>query len=255
MRLKPVTAALAAFALAALLVAGAPSGRAEDKQPLTDAQQEQVKKLVHDYLVEHPEAVIEAISAFREQQQAAAQNAAKKELDANRDAIFNDPNSQVFGNPQGDVTVVEFFDYHCPYCKAMADRLLDIVNADGKVRLVMKELPILGPDSVTASRAAIAARNQNLYPQFHKALMHLQGPLSEAAVMQTAVSVGLDVNKLKQDMKDAKVDSVINTNIELARMLSIDGTPGWVVGDQISSGAMSAESFKQLIDTARKAKS
>jgi protein-disulfide isomerase len=245
---------LGSIAIAALVAFGPVAARAEDKA-LSDKQEEAVKKIVHDYLAQHPEAIIEAIGAFREQQRVAAQDAAKKALADHREELVNDPNSQVFGNPQGDVTVVEFFDYHCPYCKAMADRLLDIVNTDGKVRLVMKELPILGPDSVFASRAAIASREQNLYPQFHIALMHLKGPLSEDAVMQTAKSVGIDIARLRKDMDDAKIESVINANVELARTLEIDGTPGWVVGDHATSGAMSAESFKQLIDTARKAKS
>jgi protein-disulfide isomerase len=254
MRLSSVAAALGSIAIAALIALGPMVGRADDK-PLSDQQEEAVKKIVHEYLVQHPEAIIEAIGAYREKQRMSAQDAAKKALTDHREELNNDPNSQVFGNPDGDVTVVEFFDYHCPYCKAMTDRLLDIVHADGKVRLVMKELPILGPDSVFASRAAIASRAQNLYPQFHTALMHLKAPLGEETVMQTAKSVGIDVERLKKDMDSANIASVINANIELAHELEIDGTPGWVVGDQTTSGAMSAESFKQLIESARKAKS
>src|SRR5579862_6943535 len=173
MRLFSLSTALVSIALAALVALGPVAGRAEDK-PLSDQQQEAVKKIVHDYLVEHPEAIIEAVGAYREKQRMAAQDAAKKALISHREELNNDPNSQVFGNPKGDVTVVEFFDYHCPYCKAMVDTLQGIVNADGNVRLVMKELPILGADSVFAARAAIAARNQNLYADFHKALMHLK---------------------------------------------------------------------------------
>jgi protein-disulfide isomerase len=254
MRPSAFASLVASLALIASLVLAPIAGRAEDK-PFSDQQEEAVKKIVHDYLVQHPEAIIEAIGAFREQQRQAAQEAAKKAVADHRDELINDPNSQVFGNPQGDVTVVEFFDYHCPWCKAMVDRLLDTVNSDGKIRLVMKEFPILGPDSVYASRAAIASQQQKLYPQFHAALMHLKGPLSEDVVMQTARSVGIDVDRLKKDMADARVQSIIDANLELGRELAIDGTPGWVIGDQSSSGAMSAEAFKQLIETARKAKS
>jgi protein-disulfide isomerase len=253
MRFAPFVALVfAGFALTCVLDPGL--GRAED-QPLSDKQQEAVKKIVHDYLVEHPEAIMDAIGALREKERQAAEDSAKQTLSAHRKDLTDDPNSQVFGNPAGDVTIVEFFDYHCPYCKAMADTVLNIVNTDGKVRLVMKELPILGPDSVFASRAAIASRNQNLYPVFHTALMHLHGPLSESTVMQTAASVGLNVDRLKKDMGSREVDSIISTNLDLARTLNIDGTPGWVFGDKMSSGAMSPEAFKQLIEDARKSKS
>ncbi len=244
---------LSAFLVLALFAAGAPA-RADDAPPLSDKQQEAVRKLVHDYLMEHPEAVMEALQAYREKERLAEEQQAKKALTARADELNHDPNSIVFGNPEGDVTVVEFFDYHCPYCKAMVDSVTDIVNKDGKVRLVMKELPILGPDSVYAARAAIAARKQHLYTEFHKALMHLKGPLNESTVMQTAAAVGLNVDKLKQDMDDKEVDTIISANMDLARAIKVDGTPGWVVGDKEMSGAMSPQAFKQLIDDARKPK-
>jgi len=254
MRFAPFGAALAFAVLASVMVFNPGAGRAEDP-PLSDKQQEAVKKIVHDYLVEHPEAIVEAIGALREKERLAAEASAKKTLAERRKDLVDDPNSQVFGNPKGDVTIVEFFDYHCPYCKAMTDSVLDMVKGDGKVRLVMKELPILGPDSVFASRAAIASRQQNLYPEFHTALMHLRAPLSEATVMQTAASVGLNVERLKKDMTDRQVEAIISANIDLARALNIDGTPGWVFGDKMSSGAMSPEAFKQLIEDERKSKS
>jgi len=228
--------------------------RADEAPPLSEKQQEAVKKLVHDYLMEHPEAVMEALQAFREKERLAEEESAKKAMAQRGDELNHDPNSVVFGNPEGDVTVVEFFDYHCPYCKAMIDSVLDTVNNDGKVRLVMKELPILGPDSVYAARAAIASRKQHLYPEFHKALMHMKGPLNENSVMQTAASVGLNVDQLKQDMDDKEVESIISANMNLARAIKVDGTPGWVVGDKLTSGAMSPQAFKQLIDDARKPK-
>ncbi|HEY1721085.1 MAG TPA: DsbA family protein [Magnetospirillaceae bacterium] len=221
---------------------------------MTDKQQEAVKKVVHDYLIEHPEVMMEAIQAYREKEKLAEEEEAKKAVSQRADALNHDPNSVVLGNPDGDVTVVEFFDYHCPYCKAMADSTLDVVKSDGKVRLVMKELPILGPDSVLASRAAIASRKQHLYTEFHQALLHLKGPLNEGSVMQTAAAVGINVDKLKKDMNDPEVDSIISANLDLAHAINVDGTPGWVVGDKVQSGAMSPQSFKQMIDEARKPK-
>src|SRR5262249_15067066 len=152
-----------------------------------------VKKMIHDYLMEHPEVVSEAIDALREKEQLAAEAAAKKALADRKTEVFNDPNAPVLGNAKGDVSVVEFFDYRCPYCKSMMDGIMDTVKADGKVRLVMKELPVLGPDSVIASRAAIASRAQGKYEEFHKALMHVNVPLTEDQIMKTASSVGLNV--------------------------------------------------------------
>ncbi len=239
---------------AAFLVVGAGVAHADDPPPLNDKQQDAVKKIVHDYLMDHPEVMMEALQAYREKERLASEDAAKKALVQRADALQHDPNSVVLGNPDGDVTVVEFFDYHCPYCKAMADSTIDAVKADGKVRLVMKELPILGPDSVFASRAAIASRKQHLYTEFHQALMHLKGPLNEGSVMQTAAAVGINVDKLKKDMNDPEVETIISANLDLAHAINIDGTPGWVIGDKSTSGAMSPQSFKQLIDQARKPK-
>lgn len=242
-----------ALALVLALAVGPAAARADD-QPFSDKQQEAIKKVVHDYLMEHPEAIMEAVQAYREKERLAAEDAAKKAVVARHDQLNSDPTSPVVGNPDGDVTIVEFFDYHCPYCKAMSDSVFDAVNTDGKVRLVMKELPILSPDSVYAARAAIAARRQHLYVEFHKALMHLKGPLSEASVMQTAAAVGLNVDKLKKDMNDQEVETIIDANLELAREIGVDATPAWVIGDKVSSGAMSPQAFKQLIDQARKPK-
>jgi len=153
------------------------------------------------------------------------------------------------------VTIVEFFDYRCPYCKTMTDALFDIVKADGKVKLVMKDLPVLGPDSVLAARAALAARNQKKYEEFHKAMMHLKGPLNEQTILKTAAEAGLSAEKLKKDMEDQQIDKAINDNLQLAHALGVNGTPAFIVGDQLIPGAMPPAALKQLIDQARKPKS
>ncbi len=222
--------------------------------PLDAMQQDAVRKLIHDYLMDHPEVIVEAVQQLRDREHAEAQAEAQKQLIARKDEVIRDPATPVAGNPDGDVTVVEFFDYHCPYCKAMIDTVFDMVKQDGNIRFVMKELPILGPDSVFAARAAIAARQQGKYLEFHMALMHLNGPLSEASVMKVAASVGLDRTKLKADMNDPKIAEIIDADLDLAHALAIDGTPGWVIGDHVHSGAMSPEAFKQEVDEARKTK-
>ncbi|MTJ83527.1 MAG: DsbA family protein [Telmatospirillum sp.] len=244
----------------ALLIAGSlammPSvSQGQEDQPLTPKQQDAVKKMIHDYILENPSIITEAIEALRQKEELAAETDAKKALVDRKADIFEDPESPVLGNVKGDVTVVEFFDYRCPYCKAMTDQVLDTVKSDGKVRLVMKELPILGPDSVTAARAALAARNQKKYEEFHRALMKLKTPVNEAALMKTAAEVGLNVEKLKKDMEDDKIDTVLKNNIQLAHTLNVTGTPAFIIGDQIVPGAMNQQAFKQMIDQARKPKS
>jgi protein-disulfide isomerase len=228
---------------------------AQDDQIFTQKQQDALKKLVHDYLMENPGVIAEAIEALRAKEDLAADLAAKKALAERKDEIFNDPDSPVVGNPKGDVTLVEFFDYRCPYCKAMHEQLFEAVKSDGKVKLVLKEFPVLGPDSVVAARAALAAREQKKYEEFHKAIMRLKEPVTEKVVYKVAGEIGLNVDKLKKDMDDQKIDAILKNNIRLAHDLDISGTPAFVVGDQLIPGAVSAQSLKQLIDQTRKAKS
>jgi protein-disulfide isomerase len=231
------------------------ASQAQEDPPLTPKQQDAVKKMVHDYIMENPSVIADAIEALRQKEELAAEVSARKAISDRKNEILDDPESPVLGNAKGDVTVVEFFDYRCPYCKNMLDMVMDTVKSDGKVRLVMKELPILGPDSVTAARAALAARSQKKYEEFHRALMKLKGPINEASVMKTAAEIGLNVEKLKKDMDDDRIDTVLKNNIQLAHALNISGTPGFVIGDQITPGAMNQQALKQLIDQARKPKS
>ncbi len=246
---------VAALLFAGCLAAFPLAAQAQEEQPLNPKQQEAVKKLIHDYLMENPSIIADAIEVLRQKEELAAEMDAKKTLADRKDEIYNDPESPVLGNPKGDVTVVEFFDYRCPYCKASVDMLLDTVKSDGKVRLVMKELPILGPESVMASRAAMAARNQKKYAEFHNALMHLKGPLNEQSVMKTAAEIGLNVEKLKKDMQDDSIDAALKNNMRLAHALNLAGTPAFIVGDQLRPGALDQSALRQLIELARKPKS
>jgi protein-disulfide isomerase len=242
------------LAVAGLVAATALPVQAQEDQPLTPKQQEAVKKLVHDYIMDNPSVISEAIDALRQREELAAEVDAKKALVDRKNDLYNDPNSPVLGNAKGDVTIVEFFDYRCPYCRSMVDLVFDAVKSDGKVRLVMKELPVLGPDSVVAARAALASRSQNKYEEFHRALMKLRGPVNEQAVMKVAGDVGLNVERLKKDMEDDSLDAILKSNIELAHALNVTGTPGFVIGDQLVPGAINAQALKQLIDQARKPK-
>jgi protein-disulfide isomerase len=245
-----------------LLAAAAPAGATDPAAPnmtpadmgsgpLSPAQVDQVQKIVSDYLRQHPEVIIDAIKAYQAKQDADQQAAAKKNIVALKDDIFKDPTSPVGGNPQGDVAIAEFFDYRCPYCKAVAPDLDKALAQDGKVRLVYKEFPILGPVSVTAAKAALAAQMQGKYVPFHQKLISYKGNLDEATIYKLAGDVGLDLAKLKADMAKPEIQATIDRNAKLADKLNVQGTPGFVVGQELIPGAASVDELTAAIKRAR----
>ena len=167
--------------------------------------------------------------------------------------LFKDPTSPVGGNPNGDVTIVEFFDYQCGYCKWVFPRIEKLLIDDSNLRFVFKEMPILGPNSVFAARAALAARKQGekQYVAFHKVMMASRGSLNKASVLRFATGAGLDVERLKGDMEDDNINDMIRRNLKLADALSINGTPAFVIGDTIVRGAVDLLKLKILVERAR----
>lgn len=244
---------LAIAALIALVAAFAGTAPAA-AQSFSPTQKQEIDRLIHDYLQQHPEAVMDALKAAQQQADDAKATAAKKTIAARRNELLHDPNSVVAGNPNGDVTLVEFFDYRCPYCKAIEPSLEALIKEDGKLRVVYKEFPILGPTSVVASRAAIAARQQGKYTEFHGRMMALKGNIDANSVMKVAEASGLDVTKLKHDMTATSVGQIIQRNYALADALGIDATPALVIGDQLTMGAVDIDGLRQLIADARKNK-
>lgn len=223
-------------------------------QPFTAEQKAALHQLVREVLVSNPEILIEAMNALETKQQAEAGKVAKAAIVANRKAIFEDGVSYVAGNPQGDVTIVEFFDYRCGYCKQVQPSLMTLLKEDSKVRLVLKEMPVLGPESVVAARAAVAAMEQDKggkYLAFHNAMMEFRGQITEAEVFRLAGKAGLDTGKLKTDMASPKVEQVLRANLALADTLGIQGTPGFVIGDQLVPGAIPLDTLRQLVKEAR----
>lgn len=158
----------------------------------------------------------------------------------------------VAGNPQGDVTVLEFFDYNCSYCRKMAPRLGELLGEDAGLRLVYKEFPVLGPGSVFAAKAALAAQKQGRYQAFHEALMQASGPLTQAEVLEIAQSMGLDTERLEADMKDPAIEEAIERNFALAQDLGIFATPSFVIDGQIHRGAADLDTLRGLIRQARR---
>jgi protein-disulfide isomerase len=237
--------------LAAILALGGMTGAMAD-DALSPAQADAVKKLVHDYLLEHPEVIVESLKALDEHQQAGNQAEQHQVITARHAELFEDPASPVLGNPQGSVTIVEFFDFRCPYCKGMAKELSDLVRADGNIRLIYKDFPILGPASQFASKAALAAQRQGKYMELHQALMGFKGQLSDDVVLDLAKRTGLDVAQLQKDMELPEIESQIRKNYDLATALRISGTPGFIIGDSVVDGAMPIDKMKELVAAQRK---
>lgn len=265
--LLPAVAAALAFVLAAASPHGAwaqntgtqtpENGSSSPKQSMpangtmSPEQVQAIEKIVHDYLLRNPQVILDAVEQLEQKRNDEAQAAAKSAMAEHRDELLHDPTSPVAGNLNGDVTIVEFFDYRCPYCKQMEPALAQLRKDDRKLRFVYKEFPILGPDSVIATRAALAARKQNKYQPLHDALMTAKGHLDEATILKIAGDVGLDVQRLKTDMNSPDIERVISRNMELAHVLNINGTPGFLVGDQLVPGAVDLDTLKKLVAEAR----
>lgn len=209
---------------------------------------------IHDYLVAHPEVITEAQQTANKRQAVERQAAFKQALAANRNAVYSDPADPVIGNPHGDVTIVEFYDPDCPFCRSLAPALFQLVAEDHGVRLIIKDYPILGPGSELASRYALASIKQGKYAEFHKALMASKLPeheLDQVKIEGFAAAAGLDIARLRGDAADPAITQKINANRELARTLTIVGTPGLIVADQLQGGAAPLEAIKKFVADAR----
>lgn len=215
-------------------------------------QKQAIQGIIRDYLMNHPEVLIEALQRAEAKLKSDAGEKPKQALVARRNEIFDDPQTPVGGNPKGDVTLVEFFDYRCPYCKRMYPTLLELLAADRKLRIAYKEWPILGPVSVTAARAALAAHLQGKYEAFHNPMMAATGEVTEDTVYRIAGSVGLDLERLKRDMASPQIDAALKANLDLASALDIHGTPTFVIGDQVVPGAIDLSAIEDLVAGARR---
>ncbi len=239
--------------LAALFVALAlPQAKAEEPAATLDpAERAAFEAVIRDYLMAHPEVIIDAVKGLQERQRQEALARQQEAVAAAGEELRSDPTAPVMGNPDGDVVVVEFFDYQCGYCKAVAPQLREAVAKDGRIKLVMKEFPILGPASHVASRVALAATRQGKYEPFHWNMMLHKGPLDEAAIFAVAEASGLDVARLREDMQDPEIERVIARNLELADRLGVNGTPAFVIGDRFAPGALPMEQFRAYVAEAR----
>ena len=238
---------LLAIAAAAAFI---PDSRAES--PATPGlDRESVRKIVKEYLLEHPEVIEEAIQVLRAKRESGKQDRVRAALRDHDKALRSHPMSPVSGNPKGDVTLVEFFDYQCGYCKQSLKPVRDLLETDRQLRIVWKEFPILGPVSRFAARVAMASKKQGRYLEFHVAVMGSRGKLTEDRVMAIAGSVGLDVRRLRRDMEDPAIENYLDETIRLARVLGIRGTPAFVIGDTLVPGVVGGARLEELIAKAR----
>ena len=215
--------------------------------------EDRVKELVLEAIRDNPGIVLEAIQMIEKREKTAKAFEVKQVLTSNRDALERDPNAPVFGNPEGDVTVVEFFDYNCPYCRRVKPHMEALLAADKNVRVVYRELPILGEGSVFAARAALASREQGKYDEFHWAMMELKGRVEESNVMQAAEKLGIDTAQLRRDMESPKINEHIETSMRLARSLGFNGTPSFVIGEALAPGLIEADQMIEMVNQARAA--
>ncbi len=223
-------------------------------QGLSDAQKKDVEALIGDYLRAHPEIILESVRAMQEREKTAQIKLQQDSLVSRRQEIEKDPASPVIGNPNGTVTVTEFFDYRCGYCKAVFPNVQQLLKDDPNVRYVMKELPILSPESHIAAKLALAVwKNEpKRYQELHTRLMSAQGDFSEKRIFAIAKEAGVDVERAKRGMDAPEIEQALNANMELAQALGITGTPGFVVGKQLAPGAIDYDTLKRFVAEARK---
>ncbi|NOD87715.1 MULTISPECIES: DsbA family protein [unclassified Ruegeria] len=243
----------AAPALLGLSMA-ATSAQALDLNAMSDAEKVEFGAQVREYLLENPEVIIEAINIL-EQRNAAAEALADKELiAANEDELFNDGYSWVGGNPDGDITLVEFMDYRCGYCRRAVPEVASLLAEDGNIRLVIKELPILGDASVLSSRFAVATKQvagDDAYKQVHDALLEFTGEPNEISLRRISDGLGLDSDAIIAAMDSDSVTDEITRTRALAQRMQISGTPSFVLGTEMLRGFLPADQMKQIADGVR----
>ncbi|MEI4194907.1 DsbA family protein [Roseovarius sp. E0-M6] len=238
------------LATTALAVSIALPAQALDLAQMSDAERTAFQSEIRAYLLENPEIIMEAVALLEQRQQQEQAAADSGLVSANAEAIFNDDHSWVGGNPEGDVTVVEFLDYKCGYCKRAFPEVSELIASDDNIRFVIKEFPILGDESILASRFAIATlqvAGDDAYKTIHDALMAYNGDYSEVAFQRLANTFGLDGAAIMEHMSSDEVSDAINANYALARQMDISGTPSFVMGDEMVRGYVPIDAMRAIV--------
>src|ERR1700691_3001466 len=244
---------LLAPALFALALCGAP--QMASAQSFSDTQRGDIESIVKNYLIAHPEVLEEAMAELNKRQASAEAEKHEASVTTNADAIFNSPRGVTLGNKDGDVTFVEFFDYNCGYCtRAMSD-MLDLMKTDPKLKVVLKEFPVLSEGSVEAAKVAVAGRMKDpggkKYLDFHQKLLGGRGPSDKARAMAAAKEAGLDTARIEKDLASPEVRATIEENFKLAEAMGMNGTPSYVIGKQVVIGAVGLDGLREKIGVAR----
>jgi len=237
---------LAALTAIAVFAAGSASAQ--------NVQREEIEKIIREYILKNPEIVRDAIIELRRREELAETQLRSNALKMHQTKLFNSPRGVVIGNPKGNVTLVEFFDYNCGYCKKALADISELLKSDPNLKIVLKELPILSPGSVEAARIAIAVRIQdpNKYFAFHRILLGGRGEANAARALAAAKEAGLDIERIKKDMNSPEVEATLQESAELAEALKVSGTPTYVLADQVIPGALPAERLALAIAAVRK---
>ena len=239
--------------LAFALVLGLPV--TSHAQSFNDAQKSEIQKIIKEYLVANPELLEEMSAELQKRQAAAEAEKHRAAVQKNAEVIFNSPRGVIVGNRDGDVNFVEFFDYNCGYCKhAMAD-MLTLMKSDPKLRVVLKEFPVLEPSSVEAAQVAVAVRMQDpsgkKYLDFHQKLLNGRGQADKARAMAAAKEAGVDMARLEKDLTSPEINATLNENFKLAEEMGLNGTPSYVIGKDVVVGAVGAPGLAKKISEAR----
>ena len=222
-------------------------------QEFSKPQRGEIETIVREYLLAHPEVLQEAMSELERRQQQAELEKAKSAIKGNKEALFSSPRQVNLGNPQGDVTFVEFFDYNCGYCKRALSDMVELMKTDPKLKVVLKEFPVLGPGSVEAAQVAVAVRMQapQKYLDFHQKLLLGRGQADKARALAAAKEVGLDTARIEKDMKSEEVAKTLEESAKLAEALGLNGTPSYVIGNDVVIGAVGLATLTQKVKAQR----
>jgi protein-disulfide isomerase len=243
---------IAAVCAALLAVAVPQTVRAQAFSP---AQRGSIETIVHDYLLAHPEVLQEAMAELERRQSAAEAEKHKVAVKEHAQALYSSPRQVTLGNPNGDVTFVEFFDYNCGYCKRAMEDMLTLLKDDSKLKVVLKEFPVLGPGSLEAAQVAVAVRMQDKtgkkYLEFHTKLLGGRGQADKARALAVAKDIGIDMGRLQKDMASPEVKATLQEDFKLAEALGLNGTPSYVIGSDVVVGAVGLAALQQKVNTAR----
>ena len=246
--------ALLVMSSAAIMVQIGCSSLAESPASGGSISQTTIDNAIEQYIRSHPEVIEQSLQALEAKRQEEEKLRIKEALATRQKDLLHDPSSPVSGNPSGDVTLIEFFDYRCGYCKRAANAVTQLQKDDPLVRVVYKDFPILGEASEMAAKAALASKSQGKHQIFHEALLASKGEMTKDSILSIAGEVGLDPKRLEADMANPEWQTAIDRNRALAKELGISGTPGFIVGTELQPGAVDLNGLKELVARARSTK-